>query len=74
MGLTGASKTLWYFAETLVLGLSIAGTLIGGIFITLAAGYLFLKQVITVKKRAYQHIFAKHLCARNSHHDIKLIA
>ena len=50
MGLTGASKTLWYFADALVLGLSIAGTLIGGIFITLAAGYLFLKQVITVKK------------------------
>ena len=33
-----------------------------------------LEKVITVKKRVHQNIFAKHLCARNSHHDIKLIA
>ena len=43
-GIDWTSIALSCFTDVIVLGLAVAGALIGGIFITLAAGYLFLKR------------------------------
>ena len=42
--LTGTNKVLKYLTDAMVLGLSISGALIGGIIITLVAGYLIMKR------------------------------
>ena len=44
MKLTGTSKALSYFTDTMALGLAVTGGVLGGILIALVAGYLIMKR------------------------------